>query len=323
MNSKIVLKIALILCFLVGVVACGSHEDEYQGYVEGRFTYVAPQVSGKLQQLTVARGSTVHKGQLLFSLDINPEIYTVSQAQAQLSAAQHTLINLEKGKRPSELEAIIAKQNKIIADLGYAKKTLIRYKKLSASGYSGKDLYDKALANYDSLIAELSALHANLITAKLGARHDEILAAAAKVDAQKSLLQQAKWRLSKKMVYAPVSGLVFDRFFRVGEIVTKAQPVISMLETNNVKVLFFVPGDKLQNIKLGQIITVTKDAANTFIKAKVVFISPEAEYTPPIIYSKDYVHNSVFKIEALPMKHSKYPLHVGQPVMVNTNPKAQ
>lgn len=49
---------------------------------------------------------------------------------------------------------------------------------------------------------------------------------------------------------------------------------------------------------------------------RISFIAPQAEYTPPVIYSKDNRAKLVFLIEARPAPEDAARLHPGQPVEV-------
>ena len=52
------------------------------------------------------------------------------------------------------------------------------------------------------------------------------------------------------------------------------------------------------------------------IDAQIVFVSPKAEYTPPIIYSRQSRARLVFLVEARPAAADAIRLHPGQPVEV-------
>ncbi len=81
-----------------------QHLAVYQGYVEGRFVYVASPESGRLDRVSVARGETVDQGDPLFGLEANPEAAAVRQAQQALRSSDSRLADLETGKRPAEIE---------------------------------------------------------------------------------------------------------------------------------------------------------------------------------------------------------------------------
>ena len=80
------------------------------------------------------------------------------------------------------------------------------------------------------------------------------------------------------------------------------------------KIRFFVPETALGGLALGQTLQVRCDGCADDLTAKVSYISTEAEYTPPIIYSNETRSKLVFMVEARPDNGAE--LHPGQPVEV-------
>ena len=69
-------------------------------------------------------------------------------------------------------------------------------------------------------------------------------------------------------------------------------------------------------MKVGQAVKLACDGCGAPIDAKVTFIASQAEYTPPVIYSKDNRAKLVFLVEARPAPGDAARLHPGQPVDV-------
>jgi HlyD family secretion protein len=124
----------------------------------------------------------------------------------------------------------------------------------------------------------------------------------------------AQTRLARRKVASPVKGVVQQVYFRVGEMVTAARPIVAILPPGNVKLRFFVPEGILPKLAIGQDLRVTCDGCAPGLTAKVSFISRTAEYTPPVIYSLEERSKLVFMIEAQPSEPDK--LRVGQPVSI-------
>ena len=318
-HSIIGLSLLLPALFISG---CNNNNEMIrQGYIEGDFTYVASQVGGTLNDLLVARGDKITKDQPLFKLDLSPQIDQENQAKANLAQAQSTLLNLEKGARPSELAAIIAQQEQVQAKIVFAKKTVSRYQRLVKAKVLQQSSLDKAVSNHKNLEAQLDQLNENLITAKLAARVDEINAAKASVKAATAALKTAEWNVQQKIITSPVNGIVYDRYFRTGEVVAPDQPVVSLLAPENVYLVFYAPEEQLARLKVGQMVKVTCDNCPKNITAKIRFLSPKAEFTPPVIYSEKTRSKLTYRIEAnLPEVFEKT-LHPGQPVTVDITPK--
>jgi HlyD family secretion protein len=80
------------------------------------------------------------------------------------------------------------------------------------------------------------------------------------------------------------------------------------------KIRFFAPETRLASIHYGDTVQVSCDGCARDITAKVTFIASSAEYTPPVIYSRDERAKLVYLIEARTADPDK--LRVGQPVTV-------
>jgi HlyD family secretion protein len=270
----------------------------FQGYVEGEYVYVAPPLGGALTNLAVARGESVKQGQLLFELERASEAAAVAQAEKNLAQAQAQLDDLTKGKRPTEIAALTAQLEQAKAGLKLAESDLSRREQLGGNDVVSKEELDHARSQKDSAAALVNQLSADLETARLGGREDAVRAAQAAVDSQRAALAKARWAFEQKQQFAPADAQVHDTLYRSGEFVAAGNPVVVLLPPGNLKVRFFVPQEMLPQIKTGQSVSIHCDGAAKNISATVNYISTQAEYTPPVIYSRETRAELVFMIEA-------------------------
>ncbi len=133
-------------------------------------------------------------------------------------------------------------------------------------------------------------------------------------DAQR--LIQAEWDLSQKSQAAPQAGLVFDTLYRQGEWVAAGHPVAVLLPPQNIKVRAFVSETLVGRLHRGDHVQVSVDGVKKPFAGRVSYISSQAEYTPPVIYSRQSRGKLVFMIEAVFDPDVAAKLHPGQPVDV-------
>ncbi|MFA1589580.1 HlyD family secretion protein, partial [Achromobacter ruhlandii] len=162
--------------------------------------------------------------------------------------------------------------------------------------------------------ARVRELRAQLEVANLPGRQDQRRAQAAQVEAARATLAQADWTLAQKHLAAPAASLVFDTLYRVGEWVPAGSPVVSLLPPGNIKVRFFVPESVIGTLKPGQQAMVRCDGCGDPVPVRIDYISPQAEYTPPVIYSRETRGKLVYMVEARPAPDAATRLHPGQPV---------
>jgi HlyD family secretion protein len=304
-----------LLPLLVAACSDGGRTG-YQGYAEGEYVRVAAPFAGMLQSISVARGGQVKAGDALFALEQENETAARREAQERLNNAEAQLADLQKGKRPTELDAIRAQLAQAESALRFSLAQLKRSEELVAQNFISKEKLDESRSARDRDAQRVAEIKAQLATAGLAARPDEINAAESSMKAAKAALDQADWKLAQKTVRSPVAGLVQDTYYVLGEWINANAPVVSLLPPQNIKVRFFVEERRLGEVKVGQAVTVTCDGCPAPVAAAVSYISPQAEFTPPVIYSREQRAKLVFLIEARPSPEDAVKLHPGQPVDV-------
>jgi HlyD family secretion protein len=314
-NALIALGLAAVTLF---ITACARKQPStYQGYVEGRFVYVASPESGRLDQLSVSRGQTIALGHALFALDPEPESSAVLQAQQLLRGAQARLADLQTGKRPAEVDMTRAQLAQAETQQKQAAELLASYQaQYRAGGVPQTDLIN-AQAAADSSAERVRELQAALAVDALPARQQQVKAQQNQVAADRAALADAQWRLQQKQIASPRRGLVFDTLYRTGEWVAAGNPVIQLLPPENIEVRFFVPEPVLGILRVGQQISVHCDGCPATLPATVSYIAPQSEYTPPVIYSNENRAKLVYMIVARPQFDKAATLHPGQPVEVS------
>jgi HlyD family secretion protein len=264
----------------------------------------------------VKRGDQVEAAKPIFALESENETAARREAEARVRAAEARLENLKSGKRPPEIEAATQELQQARAMRELANANIARQQKLYASGFVSGAVLDDAKAQFKKEDAHVKELEAAVTTARMPARTDEIRAAEADARAAKEVLAQSEWKLAQRAVATPAAGLVHDTYFVVGDWVPAGSPVASVLPPANVKVRFYVPEPLLGGIKLGQSVTIGCDGCAAPFAATIQFIADRAEFTPPVLYSKENRAKLVYLVEAKPMAADAAKLHPGQPVDV-------
>lgn len=267
-----------LLSSILLIPSCSRQENQTHGYIEGRYTYVATSVSGVLLDIKVARGTQVKQGQLLFTLEPQPESDSYRAA----------IENLKQS---------IAAKDAISANLDYAKLTYERYKILVPKNAIQQSALDNAKSVFNSTTAQLA--QANAVIASSQAN-----------------LAQSKWTREQKEIKAPLDAVVFDTYYRIGEYTTANQAILSLLAPQDIKAIFYVNEPDLSKLKLGSTVYVKCDGCEHSYQAKISFISPQAEYTPPVIYSDQTNYKLIYRIEAEFKPEDATELHPGQPISV-------
>lgn len=308
---------ACLTGFALSAAGCVRQDDgALQGYVEGEFVYVAAPAPGELQALAVQRGAEVRPGDLLFALEDTAERAAVARARSLLEHAAARLADERKGARPSELASLEAQVEQARAARELSDIELRRLGPLVPQGAVSSTDLDHAEATHRQNVHRVAQLEADLQTALLGGREDRIAAAEADVRLAEAELARATWDLEQRRQSATAAARVFDTPFREGEWVPASMPVAVLLPPANIKVRAFVPEPRIGALELGAAATLRIDGVSDSPRGTVTFISPEAEYTPPVIFSRESRAKLVFLVEIRFEPETAVRLHPGQPVDV-------
>lgn len=308
----------LVLWLLACVAGCSRPANTgWQGYVEGDFLYLGPSLAGRIEKLSASKGTRVESGAELFRLERTQEQAAQREASERVRQLAARLADSRKGFRPTEITSLDARLAQARAGAELSRLQLERATSLREQRAVAEDEFDRVRLNHVSTTNLVAEIEAQLATARLGGRIDVINAAEADLDAARAALDRVDWSLNQRILKAPVSGLVYDTVYRAGEHVLAGSPVVILLPPENIKVRFFVPEAELGALKTGDGVRISITGRSTAIQARITYVSPKPEFTPPVLYNRDNRAKLVFLVEATPEDTSvARELHPGQPADV-------
>ncbi|WP_208640064.1 HlyD family secretion protein [Massilia violaceinigra] len=310
------LSSALLVC--MALTSCSeTGPAQLTGYVEGEFVRVVAPFAGALVKLHVRRGQHIEAGMPLFSLEDENEASARKMAAERLQSAQAHLDDLMKGKRSEELDVTRSQLAQSVAMEKISATQLDTSRELVAKGFVSRVQEETAQANNLRDRARIAELEHQLTASQLGGRVDQLRIQKAEIAVAKAQLRQSDWQLRQKSGVATRAGLVFDTLYSEGDWIASGNQVITILPPGAIKVRFFASTAALASLKVGQTVKVQCDGCAREVDARINYISPQAEYTPPVIYSKDSQAKLVFLVEALPVDaRDGFTLHPGQPIRI-------
>ena len=223
-RSNIIGIIAAAVVIIVSVVLISWYLRKttpmlIQGTVECTTYKASSKVPGRIDDMKIAQGDRVEKGQLLYTLS-TPELEAkLQQAEAVKSAASALDQAALAGARIQQIEAALNMWEKAQAGLELARKTYDRVKNLYDQGVVPEQKLDEASANYKAMEATALAAKAQYDLASDGARKEDKEAAAARVRQAEGAVSEVESYIGDAMVYAPVTGEVSTIIAEQGELV--------------------------------------------------------------------------------------------------------
>ena len=313
--------IGIAVLWLVGAAAWQfwpePATENWLGYVEAETMYVAAPVSGRLAERTVERGTRIAAGTPLFSLDpewTDADTARLEAAVAQARAGAEDLT--ETRQRQPEIAMAQAGEAAAQAQLTKATSDYERIAELNRRGFAARAQIDAARAARDAAAAQLAQTRAQVRAGEItSGRGDQIVAARAGVAGAEAALRGQRQRRREIAPVAPAAGVIEQTYYNPGEWVAANSPVVSVLPDDRRKLRFYVPQDRIVNLRTGATITFTCDGCGAARQARISYIAPRAEYTPPVIYSEHARAKLVFLVEAA-LPAGDHPLPPGLPVEV-------
>jgi HlyD family secretion protein len=277
---------------------------------------LAPIETAEVRSVAVRRGDRVKPGDTVAVMETSDMTIAVAQAEAALAQAEAQLADLQIGKRPEEIAVLEATLSSAQAQKKEDERVLARLADLLKRGIATQADYDEAETKLNVTNAMVGQAEANLAVAKLPARPETIRAAENQVKQAQASLEDAKWRLSKRTITAPAAGRIDDIIRNPGDLAGPSAPVLSMLPDGAVKLRLYLPESSVSQVTVGSLLDVRCDGCQPGLTARVSYVSPDPEFTPPVIYSLETRQKLVFLIEARP-ENLNSPLQPGQIVDVS------
>ncbi len=314
------LRVPFSLSALVGMAVMNgcspaAEDKQYVGYVEADWTYVSAPQAGWIVGRPVAEGARVDVGDLLFELDSDRQRAAIEQANANVAGAAANVDNTRTGARTAEIKALQAQLAEARANLDAARSERSRIIPLVSEGIESRLRGDQVDAAFREAQARVIKAEQQIAVAQMATRPALQAVAQADVAAARAAKGAAQYDLSQRRITAVRASLVSEVFQKQGEYVTAGSPVVALLPEDGLKVRFYVSQSDLPSLAVGKQVSVKADGLPKPITGRISFIAREAEFTPPVIYSKDARGKLVFLIEATVSANTN--LNPGLPVDVS------
>ena len=290
-RNRIVVLLALV-AVIAGIyyfaTAKGSSGLSLIGTVDSNQVIVSAKIPGRIERLTVNEGSVVKQGDVIAELDRAELEAQVKAATAQLAslgsqvASSQATAAQASGETSSDVASARAQLAVAQADLNIARLDNDRMVKLAQEGVASLQDRDRSNATLQAAQARVKSLQDQVRAAE--ARTHQARAAASNVSATRSemnaaqaQLAEAETRLGYTQVVAPISGTVSVRAARQGEVVNAGQPIVTVVDLNDVWVRAAVPETESDGVALGDHLKV-RLLSGRELDGTVIFKGVEADF---------------------------------------------
>jgi HlyD family secretion protein len=309
----------LILLSVISLLITGCSNSNNKNSIEATGTIetvnvvLSSKTSGEIKELRINEGEKVKLGDTVMIIDTETLQLQLKQQEsgAQMSRAQLDL--LRNGARKEDISLAESSLNQAQVNFKQAKSDLERLQKLYQTQTITKKQYDDAASHFDLMNDQLSSAKENFIKIKNYARPEEIKQAEAKLNQSRASADLIKKNINDSYIVSPLNGIVVKKYFEVGETVSPMSSLVKISDLTNVELYIYVTELELGKIKLGQKAEVSVDAfKDKKFEGKVTYISPEAEFTPKNIQTKDERTKLVFAVK-IELPNPDFELKSGMP----------
>ncbi len=234
---------------------------------------VAPQASGQVVATPVNVGAFVRQGEVIARLNDRDARLRLQQAQAGVQQAlagvrqAEARLGLSNNQQFNasvipEVRAATAAYESSQATVRLAEANAARYASLVESGDVARSVYDQFRTQAETARASANAARQQLESAINTARQSNsaIQTAQAGVEAARAQVAIAQKAVTDAIVHAPYSGYISNRPTAVGEYVTPASIIATVLLTNPIKMQLQVPEQEAPHITVGMSVSLSVDA---------------------------------------------------------------
>ena len=297
--KKIVLILIPILTFIL--ISCNGNDKDHikaSGNIEATNIIVSSQVSGKVLQILKDEGNKVNKNDTVIIID--PETYKLKleEALAAKEAAQAQFNLLKEGARKEDVKQAEENLKQAQVTFNLAEKDKERMKNLYQAKSITKKQYDDAMANYEITQARLKSAKENFEKVKNLARPEELKQAEANLNRAIANVNLIIKNLNDCYVTTPSSGFITKKFVEIGEIAGMMSSLFQVADLSSVDLVIYVPETELGKVQLGQKAEITVDTyPDKSFNGRVIYISPQAEFTPKNIQTQEERTKLVFAVK--------------------------
>lgn len=312
---KKLLVIASVITLLIGCEDNGDKEKiELSGTVETTNITLSSQLAGTIERIYQAEGNRVRVGDTLIIIDPETYILQLNQAEAQRDLAKSKYDLLNKGARSEDKSQAAEALNQAEASYQSAKTDFERIENLFENQSVTKKNYEDAKTRLTISEAQLNSAKQNLRKIENLARPEELDQAKAAFNAAEANVKLLQKRVNDCYVLSPINGQIVRNFVEMGETVNPQSSLVRVSNQSEVEVFVYIQETDLGKVKLGQKVEIFSDSyEGKAYEGKVTYISPEAEFTPKNIQTKEERTKLVFAVK-IKAPNPEYELKSGMPV---------
>ncbi|TKJ34035.1 hypothetical protein CEE39_02985 [bacterium (candidate division B38) B3_B38] len=267
------------------------------GTIEATDVYVRTEVPGIILDYKLKEGDRVEQGDLICRLDSEKLEIQLQQARARQKELQYRLALIRKGARTEEIERAKSSLEKALSNLKDAERNYQRAKELFQDEALPPAELDKAKLRVEvnQRLVEISQKEYEIL--QQGSRPEEVKMAEAALEGVKHQVAYIQAQLADTFIYTPRKGIIAQKLAEEGEYLPPGGLVAKIIDVDNLWLMVYLTEVEFGRVKLGDQVRVTVDSYPEHeFTGRIIYLSPEAEFTPKNIQTKEERVKLVFGV---------------------------
>ncbi|MFZ2053691.1 MAG: efflux RND transporter periplasmic adaptor subunit [Candidatus Aminicenantales bacterium] len=291
---------AIVAAFLLQ--GCRNQEERGRiiasGTIEAVEVSVAAKTSGQIEKIFVEEGARVQTGDTLAVIDSTSLAIQLRQAEAAVDLAESQLELLLKGARVEDIRQVEEAAKQAEAQLNLAAEDLERIQNLYAKESATLKMKQDAETRFQVAKAQHVAARQALQKVRTLSRPEEVKAAQARLAQAEAGGDLLKKTIADATIISPTAGVVTHKAMEPGEFVAPGRTLLTIADLDNVRLSIYVTEVDLGRVRLGQRTEVRIDShPGRVFSGTVIFISPEAEFTPKNVQTREERVKLVYRVK--------------------------
>jgi HlyD family secretion protein len=272
------LSLLSYLIILLVIVSCSgnNHKSDAYGNFETVDVMVASEMQGRLVTFNIEEGQNVKGGALVGLVDTIQLSLKRGQLEAQRRMSSTKFQNIQ-----SQIQVQEDQKQTLLVE----KRRLENLMKDNAAPQKQMDDVNGKINVIESQIASIKTQNSAVIN---------------EVEMLDKQIAQINDQISRSKIINPIDGTVLEKYFEPQEIVTPGKTLYKVAEISKMTLRAYISGAQLSQVKTGTNVKVLIDESKDNMReltGTITWVSPQAEFTPKIIQTKEERVNLVYAIK--------------------------
>ncbi|WP_320054236.1 HlyD family efflux transporter periplasmic adaptor subunit [uncultured Acetobacteroides sp.] len=254
----------------------GNEKNDAYGNFEAVEVVVSSEVNGLITSASVVEGNEVGVGQVLCTIDSLQNRLRIDQMQGMKEATQSKVGTIEA-------QIAVLQAQKQTADKDYARISAM----LKDGAATQRD--------YDNVSGQLNVINRQIAQAK-----SQLAGIQGELKSLTSQESQVADLVTKSVVKSPIAGTILDKYIEKGELAVPGKQLYKIADTKTLVLKVYVSGSLLPKVVVGKKVAVYIDKdkkSDEKLEGVVTWVSPQAEFTPKIIQTKEERVDLVYAVK--------------------------